>query len=220
MIANRNETPSTAVVSSSSQPLSLRERQKQRRRNRIYTVAIQMFKERGFQQTTATDIARVAHVSRGTFFNYYPYKEAVLLDYGSEIITGLRTRTEERRTEGLGSLEALKALWTDLAEITAQERDLISPLAYELINPDPTRSRTAYEALPLSKIIEGLLREVDSAKTGKRLRTDMSLERISASLSDTYFMTALRWSTYRLSRDIHDELNKALELTLEGAFAR
>jgi hypothetical protein len=87
-------------------------------------------------------------------------------------------------------------------------------LAYELINPDPQRSRTAYDALPLSKIIDGLLRDVGN------LRTDMSLERVSASLADTYFMTALRWSTYRLERNIHDELDKALSLTLDGAFKR
>jgi AcrR family transcriptional regulator len=220
VIAETNGTPRAAVSKSASTtqpaspPVSLRERQKQRRRNRIYTVAIGMFKERGFHQTTATDIAKVAHVSRGTFFNYYPYKEAVLLDYGSEIVAGLRERTEERTAQGMKPLEALEALWADLAEITAQERDLISPLAYELINPDPQRSRTAYEALPLSRIIEGLLRGV------KNLRSDMSLERMAASLSDTYFMTALRWSTYRLTRDIHDELRKALSLTLEGAFSR
>jgi AcrR family transcriptional regulator len=220
VIAETNKTPHAVVlntasaVTSTNPPVSLRERQKQRRRNRIYTVAIQLFKERGFEQTTATDIAKIAHVSRGTFFNYYPYKEAVLLDYGSEIIAGLRERTEERTAKGVKPLESLEALWADLAEITAQERDLISPLAYELINPDPQRSRTAYEALPLSRIIEGLLRGV------KNLRSDMSLERMAASLSDTYFMTALRWSTYRLTRDIHDELKKALSLTLEGAFSR
>jgi AcrR family transcriptional regulator len=200
--------------SSPDQPQSLRERQKYRRKNRIYTVAIQLFKERGFDKTTATDVAKVAHVSRGTFFNYYPYKEAVLLDYGSQIIATLRERTNERRAQGHEAIDMLRALWKDLGDITSSERDLISPLAYELINPDPARSRTAYESLPLSKIIAGLLHDISG------LRSDISLERIAGSLSDTYFMTALRWSTYRLERDIHDELNKALALTLEGAFKR
>jgi AcrR family transcriptional regulator len=102
-----NQTLSPSDAASQNAPIpSLRERQKMRRRNRIFTVAIQMFKERGFDRTTATDIAKVAHVSRGTFFNYYPYKEAVLLDYGSQIISELREKTSARRNENVAPMNA------------------------------------------------------------------------------------------------------------------
>jgi AcrR family transcriptional regulator len=194
--------------------LSLRERQKIRRRNRIYQVAIQLFKERGFVNTTATDIAKTAHVSRGTFFNYYPYKEAVLLDYGASIVSRLREMVELRKSEGAEATQILEELWLELASITQEEKDLIPPLTYELINPDPHRARAAYEAMPLAKIIEGLLRDTH------RLRTDISLERISATLAYTFLMTALRWSAFHPDRPVRDELRKALSLTLEGAFKR
>jgi AcrR family transcriptional regulator len=194
--------------------LSLRERQKIRRRNRIYQVAIQLFKERGFEQTTATDIAKTAHVSRGTFFNYYPYKEAVLLDYGAFIVSSLKQVVDENRAEGKSAIELLELLWLELAHITQEERDLIPALTYELINPDPVRAKAAYEAMPLAKIIEGLLRET------QRLRNDISLERISATLAYTFLMTALRWSAFHPDRPVKDELKKALALFLEGAFKR
>lgn len=193
---------------------SLRERQKQRRRHRIYTVAVGLFRERGFHGTTATDIAKAAHVSRGTFFNYYPYKEAVLLDYGTEVLTGLRERAEARLAEGTRPLEVLDEVWTDLASITVREKDLIPPLVYELVNPDPERSRKAYEALPLSSIHERLL----EGATG--LRADLSRERIAATLSDAYLMTALRWTAYQRDLDLRDELGKVLALVLHGAFTR
>ena len=90
------------------EPASLRERQKERRRARIYGVAIELFKQGGFQSTTATDIARASNVSRGTFFNYYPYKEAVLLDYGSAVVEGLRRHAEARLGEGVAPKEAEK----------------------------------------------------------------------------------------------------------------
>ena len=70
--------------------MAVREYQKKRRRERIFRAAMELFRNRGFQETTATEIAKAAHVSRGTFFNYYPYKEAVLLDYGSQLLAGLR----------------------------------------------------------------------------------------------------------------------------------
>jgi AcrR family transcriptional regulator len=194
--------------------LSLRERQKIRRRNRIYQVAIQLFKERGFVNTTATDIAKTAHVSRGTFFNYYPYKEAVLLDYGASIVADLSEMVERRQSEGADPTTLLEELWLELGRVTQEEKDLIPPLTYELINPDPQRARAAYEAMPLAKIIEGLLRDTH------RLRTDISLERISATLAYTFLMTALRWSAFHPDRPVRDELRKALSLILEGAFKR
>ncbi|HEX2865082.1 MAG TPA: TetR/AcrR family transcriptional regulator [Deinococcales bacterium] len=195
-------------------PMSLRERQKQRRRHRIYTVAIQMFKERGFTGATATDIARLAHVSRGTFFNYYPYKEAVLLDYGAEVIGKLAERAQEQLDSGQEPLDVLRFVWRELAGITISDKDLIPPLVYELINPDPERARVAYETLPLSAILGKVLARVPG------LRPDVSLERIAFSLTDAYLMTALRWTAYRPDTNLEEDLDRALTIVLDGAFAR
>jgi AcrR family transcriptional regulator len=194
--------------------LSLRERQKIRRRNRIYQVAIALFKERGFVNTTATDIAKTAHVSRGTFFNYYPYKEAVLLDYGAFVVAKMNELVRTKLAEGVAPEALLEEFWLELGRVTQEERDLIPPLTYELINPDPVRAKAAYEAMPLAKIIEGLLRET------KKLRSDISLERISATLAYTFLMTALRWSAFHPNRPVQDELRKALTLILDGAYHR
>jgi AcrR family transcriptional regulator len=207
-------TPAPKPLLQDDLKLSLRERQKIRRRNRIYQVAIQLFKENGFDKTTATDIARTAHVSRGTFFNYYPYKEAVLLDYGAYIVSNLHDVIEERRQAGLDASAMLEELWLELARVTQEERDLIPPLTYELINPDPIRAKAAYEAMPLAKIIEPLLRETH------RIRDDVSIERIAATIAYTFLMTALRWSAFHPNRPAKDELKKALTLVLDGAYKR
>lgn len=196
---------------------SLRERQKERRRARIYGVAIELFKQSGFQATTATDIARASNVSRGTFFNYYPYKEAVLLDYGSEIMERLRTLAEQRLAEGAEPLKVLAEVWDELATENTQERDLFPPLAYEVLNPNPERARTAYQALPLSKVIELILRPLEQSG---QLRSDLSLQRMSNLIADTYLMVALRWSAYGSTRTLHEEMRLALNLLLEGAVRR
>lgn len=196
---------------------SLRERQKERRRARIYGVAIELFKQSGFQATTATDIARASNVSRGTFFNYYPYKEAVLLDYGSEIMERLRTLAEQRLAEGMEPLKVLGEIWDELATENTQERDLFPPLAYEVLNPNPERARTAYQALPLSKVIELILRPLEQSG---QLRSDLSLQRMSNLIADTYLMVALRWSAYGSTRTLHEEMRLALNLLLEGTIRR
>lgn len=208
------EGPAGAERAAGAPPLSLRERQKQRRRHRIYTVAIQLFRERGFEAATATDIAKHAHVSRGTFFNYYPYKEAVLLDYGAEVIGGLAEKARKGRESGLDAMAVLRELWDDLAEISVRERDLIPPLVYELINPDPARARAAFERLPLSRILLGQLQDVPG------LRDDVLADRIASALSDAFLMTTLRWTAYAQERNVRDDLRSAFTLVMDGAFAR
>lgn len=197
--------------------LSLRERQKQRRRDRIFRTAINLFREKGFHQTTATDIAKASHVSRGTFFNYYAYKEAVLLDFGQQLLGELRESAMNELSQGEPPLEVLQRLWARLAEVSERERVLLSPLAYELLNPDPERARAAFEALPLGELVADILRPL---KLLNRLRSDLSLERISRSIADVYLLAALRWAAYTPGRELKDEMMKFLDLMLEGAVAR
>lgn len=62
--------------------LTLRERKKQRVRRRILTVCERLFRARGFDETTIDDIVGEVEVSRQTFFNYFPGKQAVLAELG------------------------------------------------------------------------------------------------------------------------------------------
>ncbi|MFC6617182.1 TetR/AcrR family transcriptional regulator [Deinococcus radiophilus] len=197
--------------------LSLRERQKERRRTEIYQAAIALFKECGFDNTTASEIAEASGVSRGTFFNYYPYKEAVLLDYGSAVVQRLQAEAEVQLAAGKAPLEALYDVWNLLADENTRERDLFPPLAYEVMNPNPERAGAAYRALQLSRVVEVILTPVQQAG---ELRSDLSLARISNLIADTYLLVALRWSAYGTGRSLHDELRLSLDLLLSGALKR
>ncbi|MDX2004228.1 MAG: TetR/AcrR family transcriptional regulator [Meiothermus sp.] len=197
--------------------LSLRERQKQRRRDRIFRTAVNLFRDKGFHATTATDIARASHVSRGTFFNYYAYKEAVLLDFGAQLLGELREQALAELNQGDAPLEVLHRLWGRLAEVSERERVLLSPLAYELLNPDAQRAKAAFEALPVGDLIAEILRPL---RLQGRLREDMSLERISRSIADVFLLAFLRWAAYSPERHLGDEMNKFLELMLSGAINR
>jgi AcrR family transcriptional regulator len=60
----------------------LRDRKKERVRETLLEVSGRLFRSRGFDETTVDEIAREAEVSRQTFFNYFPSKEAALTELG------------------------------------------------------------------------------------------------------------------------------------------
>jgi AcrR family transcriptional regulator len=197
--------------------MSVREYQKKRRQQRIFRAAMALFRQRGFQETTASDIAKAAHVSRGTFFNYFPYKEAVLLEYGALLLAGLREEVKGRLARGEDPLAILRFIFQEVARYTEAEKDLVLPLLYELLNPDPIRAKAAFEALPLGDLIAQVLR---SLKEKDLVRKDLSLERMGRTLADLYFLTVLRWAAYTPERDLKEELQKTLDLALLGILSR
>jgi AcrR family transcriptional regulator len=197
----------------------IRERKKADRRERILDAALRLFHEHGFHGTTFSRIAREAHVSRGTVFNYFPYKEAILIAYFARYLEAARGRLVGDPSDD-GSQDPISAvyrLFDELAAFVDEHRELVLPLSYELLNPDPERSKAAYLALPLVDILRPLLAAAERACL---LREDHSRERLARTLANTYFITALQWAAYRQNRHVRDELRTALRLTLEGVLRR
>jgi AcrR family transcriptional regulator len=58
--------------------ISRRERKKEETRQRLLSVSLELFHEQGYSATTVEDITERADVAKGTFFNYFPSKEALL----------------------------------------------------------------------------------------------------------------------------------------------
>src|ERR1700704_1981760 len=74
----------------------LRERKKQQTRDRIRSVARELFTERGFEQVTVAEVALAADVSEGTAFNYFPTKEDLffggLEEFEEQLLDTIRSR--------------------------------------------------------------------------------------------------------------------------------
>src|SRR6476620_11853768 len=88
--------------------LGLRERKKLRTREAIATVALDLFAERGYQQTTVAEIAEAAEVSKATLFAYFPSKEEIVFSETAPLREDLLRELRERPS-GLSALETLRA---------------------------------------------------------------------------------------------------------------
>ncbi|CAM5226813.1 TetR family transcriptional regulator OS=Streptomyces tendae OX=1932 GN=GUR47_10590 PE=4 SV=1 [Streptomyces tendae] len=71
-VAGTSAPPGTAAAA--SRP-GLRELKKQRTRDLLLRSALELFTQRGYEETTVDDIAEAAEVSQRTFFRYFASKE-------------------------------------------------------------------------------------------------------------------------------------------------
>jgi AcrR family transcriptional regulator len=85
----------------------LRERKKQRTRETIARVALQLFAERGYDKTTLDDIAEAADVSKRTIFAYYQSKEDILFCDDSAVYEKIE-QTLKQRPPGATTVDAIR----------------------------------------------------------------------------------------------------------------
>lgn len=189
--------------------LGLREQHKRDRKEAIYQSAIRLFSEQGYAETTVLDIAHAAGVSRGTVFNYYAYKEAILLEYFYQDFSALERFTQTDTPP----LEAFWHVVDAVADIVEAKRTWMIHAAQELMHPEPERSQYALEALPVNKFFDILLQR---AQAKAQVRNDFSAQRLARILTNIYFITALQWGIYRIDRPLKEELRKALTIAIEG----
>ena len=101
-------------------PTSLRAQQKREIQQRLYDVALKLFRRQGFNETTVEQITNETGVAKGTFFNYFPSKESLLSSFmrhetNAMIVDVFKREPHDARkalrwiAEGLAALGTLNA---------------------------------------------------------------------------------------------------------------
>src|SRR5262249_32473391 len=74
--------------------MGLRAEKKSKLRGKILANAIQLFKERGFDEVTIEDVVGQLDISQATFFNYFPSKDAILQQAAEDTVERYREMLE------------------------------------------------------------------------------------------------------------------------------
>jgi len=176
------ESPVAPVV------MGRRERNKQRMRERIFSAALSLFAEKGFEQTKVDDITERADVARGTFFNHFQHKEELVTTWSSQ----RQSRFEEKLRRATPTNDdlrvALGRCMTALVEINEEEDApglnrvmLTSWVRAGLPITEPPRTAEVFADVIRAGVAEGRIRsDVDPAQVGHLLR-------------DAYLGALFRW---------------------------
>jgi AcrR family transcriptional regulator len=127
-------------------------------RLRLQRAALELYAERGFDRTTAADIASLAGVTERTYFRHFPDKREVLFD--EEVI--LRTAVVEavlNAPAGLPPLPALRKAFLSVAPIFEVDR-AVKELRHRIISSTPElRERELMKLARLTSAITDALEQ-------------------------------------------------------------
>jgi AcrR family transcriptional regulator len=127
-------------------------------RRRLQQAALDLYREHGFNQTTAADIAERAGVNARTFFRHFPDKREVLFDGEAELRAAL-LRFVAEAPDGLTPVEVLLHAFRQAATILEDNRQFAEPrLALIAVTPTLRERDLAKGAAMAAAIAEGLRR--------------------------------------------------------------
>jgi AcrR family transcriptional regulator len=115
------------------QATGLRQRKKQATREALVRAAMELFVERGYDETTLAEIAEAAGVSTRTIFAYFPGKEDILFSAYRSMRDAL-VQAFEQRPAGTDALTALR----DFILSSAHEKTELDHKLGCVIDADPT----------------------------------------------------------------------------------
>jgi AcrR family transcriptional regulator len=127
-------------------------------RLRLQRAALELYAERGFERTTAADIAARAGVTERTYFRHFPDKREVLFDQEVELRTAL-TDAVEGAPAGLPPLPALREAFLSVASLFERDRD-DKQLRHQIIASTPElQERELAKTANLTKAITKALEQ-------------------------------------------------------------
>ncbi|MCV0402866.1 MAG: TetR/AcrR family transcriptional regulator [Chloroflexi bacterium] len=192
----------------------LRDRKKHRQREAIVDAAIQLFEERGIDGTSVEDIAEAVDVSRATVFNYFPYKEAILVEIGARLVGQIAAHAAEHRRRSVR--QSLYDLADGIAGIAERYPGVVPYVAREMTHPDPTRRRYAADRMQYPMLYEALL---DGLAAAGQLRGRTRRTSHARQLVDLTTGALVRAGEDFPISQLRSELRANVDLFVEGAIA-
>ncbi|RME85291.1 MAG: TetR/AcrR family transcriptional regulator [Caldilineae bacterium] len=196
--------------------LSRRERNKLEKRQRLLAASLLLFREKGYAETKVADITKAAGVAKGTFFNYFPTKEEVLLALGEQMLGKLH-QVEAKELFGQGLVQdKVKALFHSLASGLDEDRELLREMVYRGLRlPDlisKERTRLDFRAMLALLLQQG-------QRQGE-VRKDIDVDFVADALFTLYFQQIVSWCSSDFSFSLQDRLDEVVDLIFDSVAVR
>jgi AcrR family transcriptional regulator len=136
---SRSKLSRTALRNSASNP-SRRQRRSSDIRERLFRAALDLFANKGFLETTVEDITEAADVGKGTFFNYFPSKDHILLAFGEMQLGKLEAAIDMARKTGEPIPDFLRSLGVRMTQEPTRNPAIVRVFLQAYLSTTPVRA--------------------------------------------------------------------------------
>ena len=204
------------VPSSATNPYRrslLRQERSVNTRRTIVRAAAQLWRERGYNETTVEDICLAAGVGRSTYYLHFESKERLLIELALATARGVAADVD-RRAEG-GSLESELEAFVDglVRRMEGTPRSLTTAIMRQVSISNVSPARPAEEGEILFDDI--LTRTLRDAQRRGEVRPDVEPREIGEVLAGMTLDALQRWA----GGDAHRTLRQSLELRIDLVLA-
>ncbi|HBW39053.1 TetR/AcrR family transcriptional regulator [Desulfosporosinus sp. BICA1-9] len=182
--------------------MSRRERKKKETREKIFSNAMQLFRLQGFTATSVDQITQQADVGKGTFYNYFSTKEAVVLEFSRRSWQDLVN--EGRQQVCMDTRQRLGNLLQDWAGFMIKDREI----AWVTVR---NRDGADYDL----SLHYALMAIITVGQQNGEISREFEPAFLAESLEGMMVQHFMRWFVSG-SGNLHEELNHALMVFLDG----
>lgn len=209
--------PTLRNQATNSPALSLRRlRRSAETRERLFHAALQLFAKKGFAETTVEDITEAADVGKGTFFNYFPSKDHILLAFGEMQLGKLESAVEVARSTKEPMPEFLRTLGVRMTQEPTRNPEIIRALLQAYLSTTPVRAAM----IDLQRRVHAIHSEmIRLGQERGEIRSDIPAEEIAFVFRQTIFGTLLIWSLFG-DATLHSRIDAAFNILWTGLAPR
>ena len=194
--------------------LPRRERKKIETKEKIFKAALSLFLEKGFENTTVEEITEKADVGKGTFFNYFPRKESLLIYLGERRREAIQEAFRETILEDLTIEAILKRIFEILAQENVKEKPLVKWIVMQSFK---SRQSVKEEVREQQHYFRSLLEHlIDKGQRRGELRREFKALKLAEILEGIYFSSVFKWLESEKEDSLAGDLLEKIEILFEG----
>ena len=190
--------------------LSRRERKKQETRLQLIKAALGLFREQGYDATTVEQIANAADVAKGTFFNYFKTKEAILPALVEWRLQELGAALAPEQGAPASPVARIKLALRLVADDPLLSDHALTRRMFALVQ---RRHSDAQFGQPLVQLFAEQVRQAQDAG---EIRADLDAVYLACVICALFFQQMMMWHHGYRPTALPEALDAAVDLLLDG----
>jgi AcrR family transcriptional regulator len=193
--------------------LSRVQRRQRETREKIFRAALELFERNGFEQTSVAEIAEAADIGKGTFFLYFPSKEAIFSHLGEMLMQIVSAAVRQGLDSGQSAAGVLEQSLMAAAQWHEQNRHLSRPVILAGLRSSAVAEADAPNWQQMMDVVQMIVR---TGQERGEFRSDARPDDAALALIGTYFATVLNWGIGQPDRPLPEAMQSELHIVLAG----